>query len=281
MIDPGLAGCAALVTGGGTGIGHAAALRLLEQGAIVTIAGRRSDVLEESARRLRARVAGAEVRVQQCDITVETDVERAVQVAAGAGGRLDIAVANAGTGVPGPILSLTADHWRYACDLNIMGTAFTIKHAALAMQKHGGSIVAISSGAGFKVPKFMATYGATKAGLEMLVRCAAIELAPFAIRVNTIRPGFIPTEGALLGFSEDERKIAIEHTPLTRNGFPEDIGDAVLYLCSRQAAWVTGQTVSVDGGLDLPEGENFEGLCRRVYGDELMDRVTGAAPRSE
>jgi NAD(P)-dependent dehydrogenase (short-subunit alcohol dehydrogenase family) len=220
MIDPGLAGCTALVTGGGTGIGHATALRLLEQGTIVTIAGRRSDVLEESARRLRARVAGAEVRVQQCDITVETDVERAVQVAAGAGGRLDIAVANAGTGVPGPILSLSADHWRYACDLNIMGTALTIKHAALAMQQHGGSIVAISSGAGFKIPKFMATYGATKAGLEMLVRCAAIELAPFAIRVNTIRPGFIPTEGALLGFSEDEQKIAIEHTPLARNGFP-------------------------------------------------------------
>ena len=279
MIDSGLAGCTALVTGGGTGIGHATALRLLEQGAIVTIAGRRAAVLEDSANRLRAKVAGAEVRVQPCDVTVEADVERAVQVAAGAGGRLDIAVANAGTGVPGPILSLTADHWRYACALNIMGTAFTIKHAGLAMQQHGGSIVAISSGAGFQMPKFMATYGTTKAGLEMLVRCAAIELAPFAIRVNTIRPGFIPTEGALLGWTDDEQKVVVGHTPLDRKGFPEDIGDAVLYFCSKQAAWVTGQTLSVDGGLDLPRGEDFEDLCRRMYGDELMDRVTGAGER--
>lgn len=279
MIDPGVVGRTALVTGGGTGIGHSTALRLLEQGAIVTIVGRRADVLEDSAQRLCARVPGAEVRVQPCDITIESDVERAVQVAADASGRLDIAVANAGTGVPGPILSLTAEHWRYACELNIMGTAFTIKHAALAMQKHGGSIVAVSSGAGFKIPKYMATYGTTKAGLEMLVRCAAIELAPFAIRVNTIRPGFIPTEGASQGWSDDEQRVVIRHTPLARNGFPEDIGDAVLYLCSKQAEWVTGQTLSVDGGLDLPNGENFEGLCRRMYGDALMDAVSGDGSR--
>ncbi len=271
----GLKGQTALVTGGGTGIGHGSALRLLQQGAIVTIAGRRADVLEKSAGRLRAAVAGAEVRIQQCDVTVEEDVAKAVHKAADAEGHLDIAVANAGTGVPGPILSLTAEHWRYVCDLNIMGTAFTIKHAGLAMQKRGGSIVAISSGAGFQMPKYMATYGTTKAGLEMLVRCAAIELAPFAIRVNTIRPGFIPTEGALLGWTEDEQKVVIEHTPLAREGRPEDIGDAVVYFCSNNAEWVTGQTLSVDGGLDLPRGEDFEGLCRRMYGDELMDRCKG------
>jgi len=113
----------------------------------------------------------------------------------------------------------------------------------------------------------------------MLVRCAAIELAPFVIRVNTIRPGFIPTEGALLGWTDDEQKVVVGHTPLDRKGFPEDIGDAVLYFCSKQAAWVTGQTLSVDGGLDLPRGEDFEALCRRMYGDELMDRVTGTGAR--
>lgn len=270
-------GRTALITGGGTGIGYGTALRLLQLGAIVTIAGRRAEVLEDAVTRLRTAVPGAEVRFAICDVTVEEQVENAARVAAGADGRLDIAVANAGTGVPGPILALSAEQWRYACDLNIMGTAFTIKHAALRMREHGGSIVAISSGAGFQMPKYMATYGTTKAGLEMLVRCAAIELAPFAIRVNTIRPGFVPTEGALLGWSEDEQKVVIGHTPLERLGQPQDIADAVVYFCTDGAGWVTGQTLSVDGGLDLPRGESFEGLCRRMYGDALMDSCIGPA----
>lgn len=270
-------GKTALITGGGTGIGYGTALRLLQHGAIVTIAGRRADVLEDAATRLRAAMPAAEVRVAVCDVTVEEQVENAVRTAADANGRLDIAVANAGTGVPGPILALSAEQWRYACDLNIMGTAFTIKHAALRMREHGGSIVAISSAAGFRIPRYMATYGATKAGLEMLVRCAAVELAPFAIRVNTIRPGFVPTEGALLGFNEDEQQDVIAQTPLDRLGESEDIADAVVYFCTDNAGWVTGQTLSVDGGLDLPRGEDFEGLCRRVYGDALMDSCIGPA----
>ncbi|MFN8626728.1 MAG: SDR family oxidoreductase [Candidatus Binatia bacterium] len=267
--------CTALVTGGGTGIGFGCARRLLEQGATVTIVGRRVEVLNGAAERLRKAVPGADVRVQQCDVTVEAEVAAAVRAAAGADGQLDIAVANAGSAAPGPILALTAEHWRYACDLNILGTAFTIKHAALAMQQRGGSIVAISSGAGFKVPKYMATYGVTKAGLEMLVRCAATELAPFKIRVNCVQPGYVPTEGNAQGFDEASENMVIEHTPLARRGTAEDIGDAVVYFSAESGAWVTGQTIAVDGGLNIPVGEDFESLCRRMYGDELMDRCTG------
>ncbi|MBP1686263.1 MAG: putative oxidoreductase [Deltaproteobacteria bacterium] len=265
----------ALVTGGGTGIGFGCAHRLLEQGATVTILGRRVDVLNGAAERLRKAVPGAEVRVQQCDVTVEAEVAAAVRTAAGADGQLDIAVANAGSAAPGPILALTAEHWRYACDLNILGTAFTIKHAALAMQQRGGSIVAISSGAGFKIPKYMATYGVTKAGLEMLVRCAAVELAPFKIRVNCVQPGYVPTEGNSQGFDEASEKKVIKHTPLARPGTAEEIGDAVVYFSADSGLWVTGQTIAVDGGLNIPVGEDFESLCRRMYGDELMDCCTG------
>jgi NAD(P)-dependent dehydrogenase (short-subunit alcohol dehydrogenase family) len=270
-----LSGQTALVTGGGTGVGFGCARRLLEQGATVTIAARRLDVLTTAADRLRALVQGAEVRVCQCDVTSEEEVAAAVRTAAGGDGQLDIAVANAGSAAPGPILALTAEHWRYACDLNILGSAFTIKHAALAMQQRGGSIVAISSGAGFKVPKYMATYGVTKAGLEMLVRCAAVELAPFKIRVNCIQPGYVPTEGTALGFDAESEKVVVDGTPLARPGTAEEIGDAVVYFCADSGAWVTGQTIGVDGGLTIPVGEDFETLCRRMYGDELMDRCVG------
>lgn len=270
-----LDGQTALVTGGGTGIGFGCARRLLEHGATVTIAARRLDVLTAAADRLRATVPGADVRVCQCDVTVEEDVARAVRMAGGADGQLDIAVANAGSAAPGPILALTAEHWRYACDLNILGTAFTIKQAGLAMQRRGGSIVAISSGAGVQVEKFMATYCATKAGLEMLVRCAAVELAPFKIRVNCIQPGYVPTEGTSLGFDDVTEKIVIGHTPLGRPGTAEEVGDAVMYFCAESGAWVTGQVIGVDGGLTVPVGEDFEMLCRRMYGDELMDRCVG------
>ena len=274
-----LDGQTALVTGGGTGIGFGCARRLLEHGATVTIAARRVGVLTAAADRLRALVRGAEVRVCQCDVTIEDEVAAAVRMAAGADGQLDIAVANAGSAAPGPILALTAEHWRYACDLNILGTASTIKQAALAMQQRGGSIVAISSGAGVQVPRFMATYGVTKAGLEMLVRCAAVELAPFKIRVNCIQPGYVPTEGTAMGLDDAAEKTVIEHTPLARPGTAEEIGDGVVYFCADSGAWVTGQTIAVDGGLTIPVGEDFEMLCRRIYGDDLMNRCVGPRGR--
>lgn len=270
-----LAGRTALVTGGGTGVGLGCTRRLLQHGAAVTLAARRLDVLEQTAERLRTEVNGAEVRIQQCDVTIEAEVAAAVQQAAGADGHLDIAVANAGSAAPGPVLALGAEHWRFACDLNILGTAFTIKHAALAMQKRGGSIVAMSSADGFLVPKYMATYGVTKAGLEMLVRCAALELAPFKIRVNCIQPGYVPTEGTALGLNEEDVKEVLRATPLGRPGAAEEIGDAVVYFCADSGAWVTGQVLAVDGGMTIPVGANFERLCRRMFGDELMERCTG------
>ena len=174
-----LSGKRALVTGGGTGVGFGCAQRLLEHGAQVLIVGRRDDVLEEAVARLREVVADAKVSFQVCDITVEDDVIAAVDEAAGDGG-LDILVANAGSGYPGPILEAPIDAWQFCCELNIVGTASCIKHAALSMKDHGGgSIITISSVGGSKVEKWMAPYSTSKAGLEMLTRCAAVELAPF------------------------------------------------------------------------------------------------------
>ncbi len=268
-------GRTALVTGGGTGIGYGIATRLAQQGVTVTLAARRTNVLEDAARRLRNDVEGAQIAIQECDVTVEDDVEAAVAVASGPDGQLDIAVANAGSGAPGPVLALTSEHWRHASDLNILGTALTIKHAARAMKERGGSIVAISSSEGFKIAKYMSPYTVTKAAVESLVRCAALELAPFAIRVNCIQPGFVPTEGTALAFDGEDEKNLIEITPLGRPGRPEEIGDAVLYFAAESGSWVTGQVLAVDGGMVIPEGVSFEKLCRKLYGDELMDECVG------
>ena len=270
-----LEGRTALVTGGGTGVGFGIARRLLQHGARVTLAARRVDVLESAAERLRSEIDAAQVGTRQCDVSVEDDLVAAVACAAAPDGRLDIAVANAGSGAPGPILALGSEAWRFATDLNILGTALTIKQAALAMQERGGSIVAISSVEAFKVAKYMAPYSVTKAAVEALVRCAALELAPFEIRVNAIQPGYVPTEGTALAFNEEEAEQLVEMTPLRRSGRAEEIGDAVVYFSAESGAWVTGQVLAVDGGMVIPEGVSFEKLCRKIYGDELMDRCVG------
>ena len=270
-----LAGKKALVTGGGTGVGFGCAQRLLEHGAEVLIVGRRDDVLEEAVGRLNKVVPEAKVSFQVCDITVEDEVIAAVNAAAGEGG-LDILVANAGSGYPGPILDAPVDAWQFCCELNIVGTATCIKHAALSMKDHGGgSIVTISSVGGSKVEKWMAPYSTSKAGLEMLTRCAAVELAPFQIRVNCIAPGYIDTEAISDNFTEEFIQGLIEHTPLRRAGAPQEVGDAVVYLSADTGKWVTGQIFSVCGGMSIAQGDDFEELNRMMYGDELMDSVMG------
>jgi NAD(P)-dependent dehydrogenase (short-subunit alcohol dehydrogenase family) len=274
-MEASLAGTKALVTGGGTGVGFGIARRLLQRGARVALVARRGDVLESAAERLRSEIDGAQVTTRTCDVTVEEDLAAAVARAAEPDGRLDIAVANAGSGAPGPILALGRDQWRFLCDLNILGTALTIKQAALAMRERGGSIVAISSVEGFKVARYMAPYTVTKAAVESLVQCAALELAPFRIRVNCIRPGYVPTEGTALAFDDEDASRLVEITPLGRSGSAEEIGDAVVYFSAPSGAWVTGQVLSVDGGMAIPEGVSFEKLCRKLYGDEVIDRCKG------
>jgi NAD(P)-dependent dehydrogenase (short-subunit alcohol dehydrogenase family) len=270
-----LAGKRALVTGGGTGVGFGCAQRLLEQGAEVLIVGRRDDVLEEAVSRLQTIVPNAKVSFQVCDITVEEEVIAAVEAAAGDGG-LDILVANAGSGYPGPILDAPVDAWQFCCELNIVGTATCIKHAGLSMKDHGGgSIITISSVGGSKVEKWMAPYSTTKAGLEMLTRCAALELAPFQIRVNCVAPGYIKTEALADNFSDEFLADLVESTPLGRGGEPEEVGDAIVYLSSDMGKWITGQVFSVCGGMSIPRGDDFEELNRMMYGDEVMDACMG------
>jgi NAD(P)-dependent dehydrogenase (short-subunit alcohol dehydrogenase family) len=276
-INVALSGQTALVTGGGTGIGLGIARRLLQAGATVTIAARRKDVLETAARALETDVGtGAEIRWICCDVTVEDDVAAAIKAAADKTGHLDIAVANAGSGSPGPILAQTPDSWRHSFDVNVVGSAMTIKHAALAMKDSGGgAIVAISSQSAIRPALYMAPYTVTKAGLDALVRCAAQELAPFGIRVNGIRPGLVMSEGVTLALDEQLLKAVVSRTLLGRPGDAEEVGDSVLYLVSSLSRWVTGQVYNVCGGLSVSDHDDFSSLCRQIYGEQQFDALTG------
>jgi NAD(P)-dependent dehydrogenase (short-subunit alcohol dehydrogenase family) len=208
--------------------------------------------------------------VIQADVTVEQQVAGAVAAAA-IDGQLDIAVANAGTGFPGSVLHLSAEHWMVPLGVNVLGSAFTIKHAAKRMKDHGGgSIVTMSSVASTRNTAWMGAYGVSKVALDELTRLAAAELGPFGIRVNGIRPGWIQTD-ALAGISSVANlNRAREQTALPRLGMPEDIARAVLYFASDQSEWVTGQLLGVDGGFSLiPPSADARDLAVMAFPDDM------------
>ncbi|MCB1841926.1 MAG: SDR family oxidoreductase [Halioglobus sp.] len=270
MSEQQLAGKTALVTGGGTGIGRSCAALLADAGARVTICGPEPSVLEATVAALSAENPARQLVATPCDVTVESQVAAAVAVAANGGG-LDIAVANAGTGCPGSLLHIGEEHWMIPLGVNLLGTAYTIKHAGLNMKNHGGgSIITMSSVASERQTKFMASYGVSKAAIDELTRSAAAELGCFDIRVNGIRPGFIQTEVLMSTTGEDNIRLAREQTVLGRLGEPQDIARAVLYFASAQSEWVTGQLLAVCGGFTLyPESMNVEHLARMLFPDEM------------
>ncbi|MDQ1395476.1 MAG: hypothetical protein QOG64_735 [Acidimicrobiaceae bacterium] len=265
-----LDGKAALITGGGSGIGLACARALAADGAAVTIAGRSQARLDQALAELEVEGATAAV----CDVTDEDHVKAAVEVATRATGSLDICVAAAGTGGAAPIVVTQKDEWQKILDTNLTGAFLTLKHAAAAMTRRGtrGSFVAISSIAGPLTHRYMAAYCVSKAGLEALVKNAADELGPAGIRVNGVRPGLVPTEmAAFLVETEDIRNDYLSQMPLGRLGTTEDIAAAVRYLAGPESDWVTGQILSVDGGHTLRRGPNLEPAIRALYGDAAAD----------
>jgi NAD(P)-dependent dehydrogenase (short-subunit alcohol dehydrogenase family) len=267
------AGRSVLVTGGGTGIGKGCALQFLQQGATVTIAGPEGEILEAAATELISATGRSSVRTTVCDVTDEDLVRKAVAVASDRGG-LDVLVANAGTGWPGPVQLLDKAQWHIAYDVNVVGTALCIKHAARAMRaRGGGAVVAISSVEALRAGLFMPAYHVTKAALDSLVACAARELGVHGIRVNGVRPGVVLTDAVQSQLTEKSVAAGLRQTYLGRLGTPADIAQAVGFLASDNASWVTGQMLNVCGGLSVHDGANYEGLARMVFGEEAIDDV--------
>jgi NAD(P)-dependent dehydrogenase (short-subunit alcohol dehydrogenase family) len=278
MSSQALTGKAALVTGGGSGIGLACAKALARDGAVVTIAGRNETRLRDAAAGLASEL-GCAVHWTPCDVSDEAQVERAVARAADPLGGLHIAVANAGGGAGGPILSTGLDMWRSVMDVNVTGTFLTVKHAGGAMVRSGGgSIVATSSIAAVLTHRLMAPYCTSKAAVEMLIRCVADELGPLGVRANAVRPGLVPTELAA-PLANDQAVVDdyLAQMPLGRLGTPDDVAAAVRYLAGPESAWVTGQMFAVDGGHTLRRGPYVDSMIEQFFG---ADALTGIrAPR--
>ena len=261
-----LDGSAALVTGGGSGIGLAVAKRLAADGAAVTICGR-------SEARLQEAVAGTTLQAVSCDVTDEEQVQEAVAHAAAPTGGLNIAVACAGGSEHlGPLVLADAGAFRRTVDLNVTGTFLTLKHAAPVMVRGGGgSFIGVSSIAATLTHRYLGAYCVGKAGIEMLVRVAADELGPSRVRVNCVRPGLIDTDmvaGITTGGPVLDDYLA--QTPLSRVGTVDDIAAAVRYLAGPESAWVTGQVIGVDGGMTLRRGPDYTPFAEPVFGADAL-----------
>jgi NAD(P)-dependent dehydrogenase (short-subunit alcohol dehydrogenase family) len=238
-----------LITGALTGIGRATAIGFANEGARLVVSGRREDAGQALAVELRG--LGAEAEFIRADVRHEDDVRRLIDQAVTRFGRLDVAVNNAGTeGKPGPVTEFTAEGYAAMFDTNVLGTLFGMKHALRVMQAQGsGSIVNISSTMGERGAANMALYAGSKHAVEGITKSAAIDAAVFGVRVNAVAPG--PTETAMLDrlTGAPERKAALSAgIPLKRAGTPEEVADAIIFLASDKAQFITGQIIRVNGG---------------------------------
>jgi NAD(P)-dependent dehydrogenase (short-subunit alcohol dehydrogenase family) len=268
----------ALLVGGAGGIGRASARLLLADGADVTIASRSADRLAAEAARLEpvAAEGGGSIRWTVCDSLEEDQVEAAVAFAAEPTGRLDTAVAIAGGGPLAPVLRYDVATLEDTFRRNITSFYLVLRAAGQAMIRSGagGSVVAVSSMQAAQPAPMFAAYCAAKAGLEMLVRCAAEELGTHRIRVNAVRPGLTRTD-ATTGMFANEGVMAayLEQQPIDRPGEAEDVAGAIRYFCGPESAWTTGQCLAVDGGTLLRRFPDLTDWYRARLGGERTEQI--------
>jgi NAD(P)-dependent dehydrogenase (short-subunit alcohol dehydrogenase family) len=238
-----------LITGALTGIGRAAALNFARDGAHVVVSGRRDKEGQELAAELQG--LGAEAIFVHTDVRNENEVRDLVDKAVARFGRLDAAVNCAGTeGKPGPVTEQTAETYTATFDTNVLGTLLSMKHEMRVMLgQRSGSIVNVSSTYGHVGAAGASIYSASKHAVEGLTRSAALEAAASGVRINMVAPGPVET-GLLDRFAGTaERKAGLAATvPLNRIGRPEEIAQAIMFLASDNASFITGASYAVDGG---------------------------------
>jgi NAD(P)-dependent dehydrogenase (short-subunit alcohol dehydrogenase family) len=238
-----------LITGALTGIGRATALAFAKGGASVVVSGRHENDGQALAAELRN--LGAEAEFVQADVRHEADVRGLVDQTVKRFGRLDVAVNNAGTeGRPGPVTEQTAETYAATFETNVLGTMLSMKHELRVMQPQGsGSIINLSSTMGQRGAPGASLYTASKHAVEGLTKAAALEGAEFGVRVNAVAPGPIDTEMLNRFTGNADRKAGlIAGVPLKRAGKPDEIAQAITYLASDKASFVTGQILGVNGG---------------------------------
>jgi NAD(P)-dependent dehydrogenase (short-subunit alcohol dehydrogenase family) len=238
-----------LITGGLTGIGRAVAVAFGKKGAKVVVAGRRDEAGKALVKELSA--LGSEAEFINTDVRKEDQVRALVEQTVARFGRLDVAVNNAGTeGQGGPITDQTAESYAATFETNVLGVLLSMKHEVRAMQGQGrGSIVNISSTYGHEGAAGAAVYVGSKHAVEGITKSAALELAKSGIRVNAVAPG--PTDtGMLTRFTgTPENKAALlTGVPMGRLGLTEELANAIVFIASDEASYITGHVLNVDGG---------------------------------
>jgi 3-oxoacyl-[acyl-carrier protein] reductase len=246
-----LTGKVAVVTGASKGIGAAVAEHLAGEGAAVVVNYASS---KAGADRVVAAIAGKGGRAVavQADVAKPADVRRLFAEAKKAFGRLDVLVNNAGIYEFAPLENVTPEHFHKQFDLNVLGLILATQEAVKLFGPGGGSVVNISSVVATSAPPTTSVYSATKAAVDAVTRSLAKELGPRKVRVNSINPGMVETEGTTsAGLTADEsdfRKQFEAQAPLGRIGQPQDIGPAAVFLASDDSGWITGETLYIAGG---------------------------------
>lgn len=236
----------ALVTGGARGIGLAIARALVAEGAIPVIA----DVNEAGAEEAVRALGHGRGQALWVDVADHGSVAAMLAAIEAWHGRLDILINNAGIGGNTPFLEITPEEWQRTIAINLTGAFFVAQACAAAMARagQGGKIINIASLSGQRGGHGRGAYGAAKAGLELLTKVMAVELAEHGINVNNIAPGAIETEMAKFAHDRATRAAYNYLIPMTRYGTPKEIADAAVFLCSDEARYIHGHTLNVDGG---------------------------------
>ncbi len=241
-----------LITGGLTGIGRAAAVAFAKKGAKVVVAGRRDEAGKELVKELRA--LGTEAEFINTDVRKDEDIRNAVDKTVARFGRLDVAVNNAATeGQVGAVTDQTAASYAATFDTNVLGVLLSIKHEVRVMQEQGsGSIVNISSTYGHEGAAFASVYVASKHAVEGITKSVALEVVKSGIRVNAVAPGPVDT-GMLTRFTHTAENKAelVKQVPMARLGISEEQADAIVFIASDAAAFITGHILNVDGGMTI------------------------------
>ncbi len=240
-----LRGRVALVTGGGSGIGKGISLRLATEGMVVCLCGRHEDTLQETAALIRA--AGGTALPIAADLAEPDTIARLMATVAEQAGPLDLLVHNAALLRARPLAQTTPEEWRHLMATNL-DSAYYLARAALEVMvpRHSGNLILISTIGAQQAHHGMNAYDTSKGGIDSFIRSVALELAPQGIRVNGIAPGAIDSQR-----HEAEVPAAALHqpyVPMLRRGLPAEIAAAVAFLASSQAAYITGQMLTVDGG---------------------------------
>lgn len=261
-----LTGQVAVVTGGGSGIGLGCARALLADGADVVIAGRNEDRLTGAIVELGD--SDGRVHPVVCDVTDEHSVVALFETAATLG-PVSIVVVNAGYGSAAPFEQTSLDEWSGVLGTNLTGAFLTMRAAIPHLRDAGGgAIVAVSSIAGVETHRFMTPYAVSKAALDMLVRQVADEFGEHGIRANSVRPSLVPTD-ATGGIMTSDEIVAdyLDQMPLARPGAPDEVGALVRFLAGPESAWITGETISIDGGHHLRRGPRIDPVIDLLYPD--------------